>query len=233
MSHEDPHQTDHAHAHAHDHEHDHGGTRAGHAHPPVQPDDASTPGRYELMILAMQDLLIENGVLTAEKIRRGLEVLDSWQPSRGAEIVARAWTEPAFKQRLLSDGNAAVADYGIDMGEAKLTVVENTDKVQNVVVCTLCSCYPRAILGLPPDWYRSKNYRARVVFEPRKVLAEFGTVVPDDMAVRVHDSLADLRYLVIPRRPAGTEGWSKDQLAAIVTRDTMVGVVNPRAETAA
>jgi nitrile hydratase len=201
-----------------------------HRHPPAQPDDTSPPGRYELMILAMRELLIEKGVLTADGVRRGLETLDSWQPSRGAEIVARAWIEPAFKRRLLADGNEAIADFGIDMGGAKLTVLENTDKVQNVVVCTLCSCYPRAVLGLPPDWYRSKNYRARVVKEPRKVLREFGTELPGDMVVRVHDSLADLRYLVLPRRPAGTEHWSKEELAALVTRDCMVGVTNPKTE---
>jgi nitrile hydratase len=221
--------------HDHDHEHDHGHDHAhgdAHRHPPLQPDDTSPPGHYEVMILTMRDLLVEKGVLTADQVRRGLETLDSWQPSRGAEIVARAWTEPTFKQRLLADGNEAVAEYGIDMGGAKLTVHENTETVQNVVVCTLCSCYPRAVLGLPPDWYRSKNYRARVVKEPRKVLREFGTEVPDDMVVRVHDSLADLRYLVIPRRPAGTEGWSREQLAAIVTRDCMVGVANPRVDAA-
>jgi nitrile hydratase alpha subunit len=208
----------------HDHHHDHG------THPPAQPDDTSAPGHYEVMILAMRDLLVEQGILSADQVRRGLERLDSWQPSRGAEIVVRAWTDPAFKQRLLADGNAAVADFGIDMGGAKLTVLENTATVQNVVVCTLCSCYPRAVLGLPPDWYRSKNYRARVVKEPRKVLSEFGTMLPDDVVVRVHDSLADLRYLVIPRRPAGTEHWREDELAAIVTRDCMVGVANPRAD---
>jgi nitrile hydratase len=109
-----------------------------------------------------------------------------------------------------------------------MTVVENTDKVQNVIVCTLCSCYPRAVLGMPPDWYRSKAYRSRVVIEPREVLKEFGTEIPGDMTVRVHDSLADLRYLVLPRRPPGTEGWSEEQLAALVTRDCMVGVANPR-----
>jgi nitrile hydratase alpha subunit len=198
-----------------------------HPHSPAQSDDASPPGRYELMILAMRELLIEKGVLTPDQIRRGLETLDSWQPSRGAEIVARAWTDPAFKRRLLADGNEAVADFGIDMGGAKLTVLENTDTVQNVVVCTLCSCYPRAVLGLPPDWYRSKNYRARVVREPRKVLSEFGTELPDHVIVRVHDSSADLRYLVLPRRPAGTEHWSGEELAAIVSRDCMVGVANP------
>jgi len=207
---------------------DHGHLHDTHRHPPSQPDDTSSPGHYELMILAMRDMLIEKGVLTADQIRRGLETLDSWQSSRGAEIVARAWTDPVFKRRLLADGNEAVADFGIDMGGAKLTVLENTDTVQNVVVCTLCSCYPRAVLGLPPDWYRSKNYRARVVKEPRKVLIEFGTELPDNMVVRVHDSLADLRYLVLPRRPPDTEHWSRDELAAIVTRDCMVGVANPR-----
>jgi nitrile hydratase len=175
----------------------------------------------------MEELLIEKGVLTSDQLRRGLEVLDSWEPSRGAEVVARAWTDPAFKARLLADGNEAVADFGIRM-DAKLVVHENTEKVHNVIVCTLCSCYPRAVLGLPPDWYRSKIYRARVVREPRKVLAEFGTVVPDDVAVRIHDSLADLRYFILPKRPAGTENWTREQLAAIVTRDTMVGVVHPR-----
>jgi nitrile hydratase alpha subunit len=212
----------------HVHGQDHGHVHDTHRHPPVQPDDTSSPGRYELTILAMRDLLIEKGILTADQIRRGLETLDSWQPSRGAEIVARAWTDPAFRRRLLADGNEAVADYGVDMGGAKLTVLENTDTVQNVVVCTLCSCYPRAVLGLPPDWYRSKNYRARVVKEPRKVLREFGTELPDHVVVRVHDSLADLRYLILPTRPAGTENWSNDELAGIVTRDCMVGIANPR-----
>ena len=217
----------HDHAPDADHHHDRGSEQRGHAHTAVQPDDTSVPGRHELMILAMQELLLEKGVLTGEKIRRGLEVLDSWEPGRGAEIVARAWIDAAFKERLLANGNEAVAEFGIDMGEARLTVLENTDTVQNVIVCTLCSCYPRAILGLPPDWYRSKNYRARVVFEPRKVLAEFGTIVPDDVVVRVHDSLADLRYLVLPKRPVGTDGWTSAQLKAIITRDCMVGVANP------
>lgn len=222
--HDHPHDAGHDHEHGHGHEH---GSGHGHAHPPAQPDDTSTPGRYELMMLAMQELLVEKGVLTGDQIRRGLETLDSWQPARGAKVVAKAWTDPAFKQRLLADGNAAVAKLGFDMGDAKLTVVENTESVQNVIVCTLCSCYPRALIGLPPDWYRSKRYRARVVIEPRKVLAEFGLQVPDDVAVRVHDSLADLRYIVLPRRPAGTEGWSEERLASIVTRDCMVGVANP------
>jgi len=217
------------HEHRHDHHHDHGQDNSGaHAPHPTQPDDVSLPGRYEVMILAMRDLLIEKGVVTADQIRRGFEVLDSWQPSRGAQIVARAWTDPSFKKRLLEDGNAAVADFGITMGETKLTVVENTDTVQNVIVCTLCSCYPRAVLGLPPDWYRSKSYRSRVVVEPRQVLKELGTDLPDDITIRVHDSLADLRYLVIPRRPDATEGWSEMRLASIVSRDCMIGVANPK-----
>ncbi len=211
------------------HDHHHGHHEPGSPPHPAQPDDVSHPGRYELMILAMRDLLMEKGLLTADDIRRGLEILDSWQPSRGAQIVARAWTDPAFRDRLLGDGTAAVAEFGVNMGGVQLTVVENTDAVQNVIVCTLCSCYPRAILGLPPDWYRSKSYRSRVVSEPRQVLKELGTVIPDDMAIRVHDSLADLRYLVLPKRPAETAGWSEERLASIVSRDCMVGIANPTA----
>ncbi len=224
--------------HEHDHGHSHGDLDADahaleHIHDhdrQFQPDLEDTPPtRYELMVYAIRELLIEKGHVTQEEITKARNTLESWQPSRGAEIVARAWTDPDFKTRLLSDGNEAMADFGVDAGGAKLTVLENTDEVQNVVVCTLCSCYPRAVLGLPPDWYRSKAYRARVVVEPRKVLKEFGTDIPDEVTVRVHDSLADLRYLVIPKRPAGTEDWTQEQLAAIVTRDSMVGVTNPKA----
>ncbi|MEK9848457.1 MAG: nitrile hydratase subunit alpha [Rhodospirillaceae bacterium] len=224
--------------HEHDHGHSHGDLDADahaleHIHDhdrQFQPDLEDTPPtRYELMVYAIRELLIEKGHVTQEEITKARNTLESWQPSRGAEIVARAWTDPDFKTRLLADGNEAMADFGVDAGGAKLTVLENTDEVQNVVVCTLCSCYPRAVLGLPPDWYRSKAYRARVVVEPRKVLKEFGTDIPDEVTVRVHDSLADLRYLVIPKRPAGTEDWTQEQLAAIVTRDSMVGVTNPKA----
>ena len=227
MSHEHDHSHESGHSHDHhDHDHSH-----DHAHPhPLQPDDVSPPGRYEVMIKAMRDLLVEKNVITADQVRRGFEALDSWQPSRGAQIVARAWTDPTFKRRLMEDGNAAIAEFGIDTGGAKLTVVENTDNVQNVIVCTLCSCYPRAVLGLPPDWYRSKAYRSRVVVEPREVVRELGLDIRDDVVIRVHDSLADLRYLVLPKRPKGTEDWSEEQLAAIVTRDCMVGVANPRVD---
>ena len=206
----------------HDHDHDHDLT--------FQPDiEDAEPSRYELMTYAIRELLMEKGHLTPEELRAAQEKVESLEKSDGASVIAKAWTDSDFKKRLLEDGNAALAEVGIDAGAAKMTVVENTEDVQNVVVCTLCSCYPRAVLGMPPDWYRSKSYRSRVVIEPRKVLSEFGTNIPDDMTVRVHDSLADLRYLVIPRRPDGTEGWSEEQLAAIVTRDTMVGVSNPKA----
>jgi nitrile hydratase len=208
----------------HDHDHDH-----GHDHDRTfQPDiEDLEPSRYELMTYAMKELLIEKGHVTDEEIRKCQDKLESIEPAQGSRVIAKAWTDNAFKQRLLEDGNAALSELGIDAGGAKMTVVENTDDVQNVVVCTLCSCYPRAVLGMPPDWYRSKAYRSRVVIEPRTVLREFGTEIPNDVTVRVHDSLADLRYLVIPKRPAGTDNWTEDQLAAIVSRDSMVGVINP------
>jgi nitrile hydratase len=211
----------HTHGHAHDHGHDHDGR-------PRTPDTDET-NYYELMAVAMRELLIEKGVVTAEEIRKQVEFMDSRVPALGAQIVARAWADPAYKERLLSDGTKAVAEFGIPMGDAELIVVENTPKVHNMVVCTLCSCYPRTVLGLPPDWYKSKSYRSRAVIEPRKVLEEFGTRVPDDVAVRVHDSNADMRYLVLPMRPKGTEGWNEKQLAALVTRDSMVGVALPKA----
>jgi nitrile hydratase alpha subunit len=209
----------------HDHEHDH-----GHDHDRTfQPDiEDLEPSRYELMTYAMKELLLEGGHVTDEEIRKCQDKLESIEPAQGSRVIAKAWTDEAFKQRLLDDGNAALSELGIDAGGAKMTVVENTDDVQNVVVCTLCSCYPRGVLGMPPDWYRSKAYRSRVVIEPRTVLKEFGTEVPDDVTVRVHDSLADLRYLVIPKRPTGTDNWTEDQLAAIVSRDNMVGVTNPQ-----
>jgi nitrile hydratase len=145
-------------------------------------------------------------------------------PAGGAKVVAKAWTDPAFKARLLKDGVAGVKEVGLDPGATNLIVVENTPKVHNVVVCTLCSCYPRNILGLPPSWYKSREYRSRIVREPRAVLKEFGTQVPEYMEVRVHDSTADLRYLVLPRRPEGTAGMSEEQLAALINRDSMIGV---------
>ena len=143
-------------------------------------------------------------------------------------MIARAWLDAEFKKRLLADGKAACAEVGIDLEADRLIAVENTPEVHNLIVCTLCSCYPRGLLGMPPTWYKSSNYRSRVVYEPRAVLKEFGTVLPDDVTVRVHDSNADMRYVVIPMRPAGTDGWTEEQLARIATRDTLVGVTVPR-----
>jgi nitrile hydratase len=207
----------------HDH-HDH-----PHPHPhPTRPDADDSLSYYQVMEIAVRELLIEKGVLSADEVRRQIENMDSRTPARGAAVVARAWTDPAFKAKLLAEGNPALEDIGLERGPYKLVVVENTPQVHNVVVCTLCSCYPRWLLGLPPDWYKSRNYRSRTVHEPRAVLHEFGLELTDDVAVRVHDSTADMRYLVLPARPAGTEGWSEEQLAAIVTRDCMIGVAVPR-----
>jgi nitrile hydratase len=217
------------HAHDHDHHHDHGHHHHGHNHPhdPIEVSEGAS--EYEIMVHAIKELLIEKGVITGEDIRKTLEFMDTRTPALGAKVVARAWTDPEFKKRLLANGTSAVAEMGIPMGDAELIVVENSNDVHNIIVCTLCSCYPRTVLGLPPDWYKSRNYRSRVVVEPRAVLKEFGTELPDSVTLRTHDSNADMRYLVLPERPAGTAGWSQDQLAAIVTRDCMVGVAFPKA----
>lgn len=203
-----------------DHDHDH-----DHAHPHDEISEGR-PGYYDIMETAVRELLIEKKLIGADEIRRQIEVLDSRTPALGAKVVARAWTDPAFRARLLANGRAACEELGISFyDDTSLIVIENTDKVHNLIVCTLCSCYPRPVLGLPPDWYKAKPYRARAVVEPRAVLAEFGTIIPDDVDVRVHDSTAMVRYLVLPKRPAGTEHFSEEELAALVTRDTMIGVV--------
>lgn len=190
--------------------------------------DVNETGHYELMAEAIRELLIEKKVVTADEIREQLEFMDSRGTHLGAKVVAKAWTDPEYKKRLMEDGNAAMAELDIPMGDVELVVVENTEDAHNLVVCTLCSCYPRTILGLPPDWYKSKNYRSRVVNEPRVVLREFGTDLPDSTTVRVHDSNADMRYLVLPRRPEGTKDWSAEQLEGLVTRDSMVGVTTAK-----
>lgn len=210
--------TEHTHDHDHDHDHDHPGTTP----------DTNETGHYELMAQAIKELLIEKGVVSADEVRRNLEFMDSRGEEIGAKIIAKAWADPDFKKLLLEDGTAAVEQMGETMGDAELIVVENTPDTHNMIVCTLCSCYPRTILGLPPDWYKSKSYRSRAVIEPREVLKEFGTTVPDATSVRVHDSNADMRYLVLPMRPEGTDGMSEDELANLVTRDSMVGVSHPR-----
>ena len=193
-------------------------------HRPPRPDDPEPSTHHHFLGLAMRELLIEKGVFTADEERRAIEAMEARSPAMGARIVARAWTDPDYKARLLADGRPAAEELGAEVTAAQLVVVESTAKVHNVIVCTLCSCYPRSLLGLPPAWYKSAGYRKRVVYEPRAVLAEFGTRLADDVEVRVHDSTADMRYLVLPMRPAGTEGWSEEKLAALVTRDSMIGI---------
>ena len=195
-----------------------------HSHPPAP--DLPPPGYYETMEIAISELLAERGLIEPGEIRRQIEVLDSRNPALGARMVARAWVDPEFKARLLADGRAACEEMGISFyDDTQLIVVENTEEVHNLIVCTLCSCYPRAVLGLPPDWYKLKPYRARAVIEPRRLLAEFGTIIPDEVEVRVHDSTSMVRFMVLPRRPEGTEDLSEEQLAALVTRDAMIGVI--------
>ncbi len=176
----------------------------------------------------MRELMVEKGITTPAEINAEIERMDSRSPALGARVVARAWEDPAFRERLIADGSAAIEEEGIPPDGLKLVVVENTEAVHNVIVCTLCSCYPRNLLGLPPDWYKTRAYRSRMVKEPRAVLAEFGLDLPEDVQVRVHDSTADMRYMVLPRRPGETRGWTRERLEAIVTRDCMIGVAVPR-----
>jgi nitrile hydratase len=183
-----------------------------------------TDHRFESLERAFRELLIERGVVTQAEIDQRVEALYARRPALGARVVGRAWFDPAFKARLLTDGSAAVRELGIEVGTLQLVVVANAPRVHNVIVCTLCSCYPRMLLGMPPDWYKSVPYRSRVVREPRAVLAEFGLHVPRDVVVRVHDSTADMRYMVLPLRPAGTEQLDEGACAALVTRDAMIGV---------
>jgi nitrile hydratase len=197
-----------------------------HAHDHAQDEGRAT--EHEILSRAMQELLEEKGIITAEQVRRRMELFDEEFPQRGSRVIAHAWADPAFRKRLLEDGKAACAEWGLDLEADRLIAVENTPEVHNVIVCTLCSCYPRALLGMPPTWYKSENYRRRVVREPRAVLKEFGTVIPEQVSIRVHDSNADMRYVVIPVRPAGTEHWTEEELSRILTRDTLVGVALPK-----
>jgi len=201
-----------------------GGEAHDHDHGPASKDHDDRLTYYRAMEIALREILIGKGIFTADDVRRAVEAMDSRTPENGARLVARAWTDPAFKTRLLTNGKSAAAELGIKVGEAQLVVIENRSNLHNLVCCTLCSCYPRSILGQPPSWYISKAYRARAVREPRAVLAEFGLTLPDDVELRVHDSNADMRYLVLPERPAGTEGMSEVELATLVTRDSMIGV---------
>lgn len=183
------------------------------------------PGYYEILEISIRELLIERGLIGPDDIRKQIEVLDTRSPALGSMLVARAWTDAAFRSRLLENGNTAAEEMGISIYDSTdFTVLENTEKLHHVIVCTLCSCYPRPILGLPPDWYKSKEYRSRTVREPRVVLAEFGTIIPEEVEICVNDSTANLRYMVLPLRPEGTENFTEKQLAALVTRDAMIGV---------
>ena len=204
----------------HDHDHDH-------PHAPIGNDgepEAAARAR------ALEELLVEKGVIDRESVRRRIDWLVSASPADGARLVARAWLDPAFKARLLEDARAAALEAGLDAGPSPdVVALENTETVHHLVVCTLCSCYPRGLLGPPPDWYKSLPYRSRAVSDPRGVLAEFGVELDEGVEVRVVDSTAEVRYLVLPLRPAGTDGLGEDELVEIVTRDSMIGVAQPRA----
>ncbi len=206
------------------HDHDDRPSASGH---PYRADQDGPLTRWQTMEIAVRELLVEKGVATPEEIAGQIARMDARSPALGARVVARAWTDPGYRERLLADGSAAARELGIEVEALKLVAVENTPAVHNVVVCTLCSCYPRNLLGLPPDWYKSRAYRSRTVREPRAVLAEFGLALPEEVAVRVHDSTADMRYIVLPERPAGTEDWDEARLAGLVTRDCMIGVARP------
>ena len=213
------HDHDHDHGHGHDHSHDHG---------------QEVPSETALRVKALESLLIEKGLVDPAALDA---IVDTYEnkvgPRNGARVVARAWTDPAFKARLLKDATAAIAEMGYTGAQGEhMVVVENTPQVHNLVVCTLCSCYPWPVLGLPPVWYKSSAYRSRAVIEPRAVLGDFGLSLPDDVAVRVWDSTAEIRYLVLPERPPGTDKMDAEALAALVTRDAMVGVAKVAAATA-
>jgi nitrile hydratase alpha subunit len=204
--------------HDHDHEHDH-------PHEPVTGDDEPAAAAR---VRALEELLVEHGVVSRDEVRRRIDWLVSRSPADGARLVARAWIDPGFKRRLLADARDAALELGLDPGPSPIVVaVENTEHVHNMVVCTLCSCYPKALLGPPPDWYKSLAYRSRAVSDPHGVLSEFGLALSEDVELRVLDSTSNVRYLVVPRRPAGTETLSEDELAALVTRDSMIGVAEP------
>jgi len=196
----------------------------------MKKEDASDHGKYQpltyfqLMEVSLRELLVEKGIVSQAQIDAEVENMRSRTPERGTRVVAKAWVDPEYKKRLLQNGTKACEELGLDVPALKLVAVENTPQVHNAIVCTLCSCYPRMLLGIPPDWYKSRNYRSRMVREPRAVLKEFGLEIPHPVQIRVHDSTADMRYLVLPMRPAGTDGWAEERLAALVTRDSMIGV---------
>ena len=204
------------------HDHDH----------PHEPVTAAGEPPSAARVRALGELLVEKGVVTREDIHTRIDRLVSRTPADGARLVARAWVDEAFRRRLLTDAREAALELDLDPGEAPVVVaLENTEDVHHMVVCTLCSCYPRALLGPPPAWYKSLPYRSRAVSDPRGVLDEFGVTLAEDTEVRVVDSTADIRYLVIPRRPIGTESFDEQALVGLVTRDSMIGVAHALAPT--
>ncbi len=192
-------------------------------------EDQDAPLTYwQNMEIAIRELLVEKNVTTPQEISATIDAMDARSPADGARVVARAWVDADFRARLLADGSAACREMSFDIGALKLIALENTPDIHNVVVCTLCSCYPRNLLGLPPDWYKQRAYRARVVKTPRAVLGEFGLKLPATTQVRVHDSTAEMRYIVIPLRPHGTGEMNETELADLVSRDSMIGVAVAR-----
>ena len=208
--------------------HNHDGDHEDHDHPGMEDDvRLSDRGRR---LLAIEDLLVEKGVIRRDDVQRLVNAGEARSPADGARVVARAWVDSEFRRRLLEKPESALAELGYPpVGGSKLAVLENTEAVHHLVVCTLCSCYPASLLGLPPDWYKSFAYRSRAVIDPRGVMLEFGLEIGDDVEVRVVDSTADLRYLVLPLRPGGTGHLSEEELATLVTRDSMIGVGVPKA----
>jgi len=199
----------------HDHGHDHDRT--------FQPDHVEPTSEAARLGLALRELLIEAGHYSADEEQAMISAMQGASVENGAKIVAQAWTDAAYKARLIDNGVDAIKELGFDLEPFEFTVMENTDNIHNVIVCTLCSCYPRSLLGMSPAWYKSSSYRGRIVREPRTVLSEFGVDLPDDIEVRVHDSTAELRYMVLPQRPVDTHGWSPEALAELVTRDSLIG----------
>ncbi|MGK7654477.1 nitrile hydratase subunit alpha [Roseovarius sp. B08] len=208
--------------------HDHHDHLSPSGHPYRQDNDAPLT-YFQRMEIAVRELLIEKGHLTPAEIATQIDKMDARSPANGAAVVARAWTDPAFKARLMENAGDATREMGFDIGPLHLVAVENTADIHNMIVCTLCSCYPRNLLGLPPDWYKTRAYRSRAVREPRAVLREFGVDLPDTTRIRVHDSTADMRYIVLPARPSGTDDMTEAALAKLVTRDSMIGTGLPLA----
>ena len=206
---------------------------SGHHPHPRQADSEDQSWSHErLMAAAVESLLVEKGIVKSGDVARALDYWASRTPADGARLIARCWTDETLAARVMQNVNKATEELGLEIGPTRVVAVANGPTLHNVLVCTLCSCYPIGLLGDSPGWYKSRAYRSRVVREPRAVLAEFGVRIPDDVEVRVHDSTADLRYIVVPMRPAGTEHLTEQELAGLVTRDCMIGTAVPHYDAA-